>query len=154
MVLGRAGFLLRTDRSFAAVAGRRMARASACALPRSELPWPPMPPRKPTPPPKTPALVRTGVAAFVVGLGLTGAACGDEIVTGDGGDPLPFPPAPTPAGGGDGSASDDVFDDGTTGSDVIEGGVSPTPIFPPAPPQPDSSFEDRPIPLPPPPPHP
>jgi hypothetical protein len=48
--------------------------------------------RKPTPPPKTPALVRRGVVALAVGLGLSGAACGGEVV----GDSQP--PQPTPKG--------------------------------------------------------
>lgn len=35
--------------------------------------------RKPTPPPKVPALVRRGVAAAAVGIGVGGAACGGSI---------------------------------------------------------------------------
>jgi hypothetical protein len=35
--------------------------------------------RKPTPPPKVPALVRRGVAAAAVGIGVGGAACGGSV---------------------------------------------------------------------------
>jgi hypothetical protein len=54
--------------------------------------------RKPTLPPKTPALVRRGVVALAVGLGLSGAACGGEV-TGDS-----QPPQPTPSPKGDAGA--------------------------------------------------
>jgi hypothetical protein len=50
--------------------------------------------RKPTPPPKTPALVRRGVVALAVSLGLSGAACGGEVV----GDTPPPQPTPYPKG--------------------------------------------------------
>jgi hypothetical protein len=50
--------------------------------------------RKPSPPPKTPALVRRGVVALAVGLGLSGAACGEVV----GDDSQPPQPAPSPKG--------------------------------------------------------
>ncbi len=48
--------------------------------------------RKPTPPPLTPALVRRGVVAIAVSLGLSGAACGGEVA----GDTQPPQPTPSP----------------------------------------------------------
>jgi len=61
---------------------------------------------KPTPVPKTPALVRRGVAAFAVGLGLTGSACGDEVTTQNSHPPQPLPGA---EGGNDGDAMLDAI---------------------------------------------
>jgi hypothetical protein len=60
---------------------------------------------KPTPVPKTPALLRRGVAAFAVGLGLTGTACGDEITTQNSHPPQPLP---GPEGGNDEDATLDA----------------------------------------------
>jgi hypothetical protein len=93
--------------------------------------------RKPTPVPKTPALVRKGAATIAVGFGLTGAACGGLATTGNGGI----------------DAADDGFSsDGE--SDAVSPQPSPVPLPPPVPtphppippplppPLPDGGFDD------------
>jgi len=57
--------------------------------------------RKPTPPPKVPALVRRGVAAAAVGLGVGGAACGGSI---DGTRKATDASDPADTGGADGAS--------------------------------------------------
>src|SRR5580704_8050422 len=79
---------------------------------------------KPTPVPRTPALVRRGAAALAVGFGLTGTACGGieapiqplptDGSSSEGEPPVPQPPVPQP----------------------------PVPVPPVPPPLPDGSFSD------------
>jgi hypothetical protein len=52
--------------------------------------------QRPTPVPRTPALVRRGAAAFAVGLGLGGPACGELASSRDPTPPQPVPPQPDP----------------------------------------------------------
>lgn len=122
--------------------------------------------RKPTPPPKTPALVRRGVVALAVGLGLSGAACGGEVV-GDSPPPQPTPSPKRDAGAkGMGGMGGEPFDEAGfgeyDGTSPYEGGLedaiddpewlTPLPRVPDAgrdaPGEADSD-EDAPIPFPP-----
>lgn len=70
--------------------------------------------RKPTSPPKTPALVRRGVVAIAVGLGLSGVACGGEVLEDS------QPPQPTPSPKGDAGAKGM---EGTGGKSLDEAGL-------------------------------
>ncbi len=76
---------------------------------------------KPTQVPKTPALVKRGIAAMAVGFGLSGAACGGEL------DPTPLPPQPLPPDAGSTT-------DGSSVADAVS--EFPAPVFVPQPPPP------------------
>jgi hypothetical protein len=84
-----------------------------------------MPRSKPTPVPKTPALVRGSVLAIAVGVGLGGGACGG-LATSSGG------PPPQPDGGGDASEGGAGVDagDGVDGGAVAEGGLDAVAFLP------------------------